>query len=171
MFGVGAGGGRGNRWSYTEKSNKVKVRCPTEWNLFDFGYGRMLRVIRNIQKFPFDYNDETIELVRDFILILDFEAQRLLCEGKFSEAERLRNWIREAHGLVIVCGSDKKAADFYKFAHEEEIKRQKEAGKALHDLRQRNKEAKEAEAKKAAEEAAAKKPAAKKGATKRQKKT
>lgn len=195
MIGLGISVSRDNKWLFKKGPNGiVDCRYPTEWYLFQLAYMRMLYIIRTAQKRPFDFDDQKRDLARSFLAILDFQTQRLMNDGKFSEAERLRDWMREAFGLIAICGSDKKAADFYKLVHEEEIKRQKEAGKALHDLRQRNKAAKEAEAKRAAEEAerkkaaeerkknaaakrasakedAAKKPAAKKGATKRQKKT
>lgn len=177
-----------NEWMFEVLPCGKKLFClPTEWHLFELAYTKSFDAIHMAQTDPMRYKlSGESSLVELFLEMLDTEVLRLIQVGELREAELLRAWIREADGYTVLRTSDVAALASYLDSKQKEIERQKEAGKALHDLRQKNKAAKEAEAaaKKAAEEAAAKqaeaeaaakkaprKPSKKKSAAKRQKKS
>ena len=149
-----------NEWMFKVLPCGKKRFClPTEWHLFELAYTKSFDAIHMAQTDPIRYKlFSKSSLVELFLEMLDTEVIRLIEAGEIREAELLRAWIREADGCTTLRASDVAALASYLDSEQKEIERQKEAGKALHDLRQKNKAAKEAEAaaEKAAEEAAAK---------------
>ena len=150
-----------NEWKFEVLPCGKKRFClPTEWHLFELAYAKSFDAMHMAQTNPIMYKlSGKPSLVELFLKMLDTEVIRLMEAGEIREAELLRAWIREADGCTTLRTSDVATLGSYLDSKEKEIERQKEAGKALRDLRQKNKAAKEAEAaaEKAAEEAAAKK--------------
>lgn len=150
-----------NEWMFKVLPCGKKRFClPTEWHLFELAYAKSFDAIHLAQTDPLKYKllGES-SLVELFLKMLDTEVIRLIEAGEIREAELLRAWIGEADGCTTLRASDVAALASYLDSKQKEIERQKEAGKALHDLRQKNKAAKEAAAKQAEVEAAAKKAA------------
>ncbi len=149
-----------NRWKFEVLPCGKKLFClPTEWHLFELAYAKSFDAIHMAQTDPLKYKLlGKSSLVELFLKMLDTEVICLIEAGEIREAELLRAWIGEADGCTTLRASDVAALASYLDSEQKEIERQKEAGKALRDLRQKNKAAKEAEAaaQKAAEEASAK---------------
>ncbi len=149
-----------NGWKFRVLPCGKKRFClPTEWHLFELAYTKSFDAMHMAQTDPIRYKlFGWSSLVELFLEMLDEEVVRLIGAGEIREAELLRAWIREADGYTTLRTSDFATLASYLDSKQKEIERQKEAGKALRDLRQKNKAAKEAEAaaQKAAEEAAAK---------------